>query len=433
MEQQQFCPHCGVGNPLDSRFCKACGATLIGAGEATSPSTLPTQPPQPLIVTSVPSVVATVVAAHETVLGCFPVSTVAIDGKPVGRGKRVLVITTERLLYFVREKPTVADMRPTSLSAVRTCHVETTARGSLLDVTTVGPRLRFGDTGQGFVGADRLITAAHTSSSFSGSPSTIPLFRSPPGTYVPTPKGHVGSPPAPSRVRPTSAPLRLSPLPDVAARPKRARWKTALIVVGAVLGGLFVLGLIGQAIGPTLHQASSSAPAVAAPGTTDTASATDTPVPINTATATSSPKSQLEALVRQRLNGTVHFDALPSGQQDPDRLRSLTVDLSSDNRSYDVSIVFTAQDPGFSILRDTVHKEMRDMAKDLFQSGVPISSVTQVAWFALADKFGKTSVGPIDETTLDGATGQQINWDNVDQIDFKQLWQETPYNKEFSQ
>lgn len=303
MEQQQFCPRCGADNPLDSRYCKACGSAL--SSDATSqaaPAEAPRSQPQAI----------------------------------------------------------------------------------------------------------------------------------PPGAYVPTSKGRVGSPPAPSRSRPVPITPGLAPLPDVTPRPKRPRWKTALIVVGAVLGGLFVIGLIGQAVDPTPHQ-TSSAPAVVAPGATDTPSATDTSVSLDTATATSSPKSQLEAIVRQRLNGTVHFDALPSGQQDPDRLRSLTVDLSSDNRSYDVSIVFTAQDPGFSILRDTVHKEMRDMAKDLFQSGVPINSVTQVAWFALADKFGKTSVGPIDETTLDGATGQQINWDNADQIDFKQLWQETPYNKEFSQ
>ena len=124
----------------------------------------------------------------------------------------------------------------------------------------------------------------------------------PPGAYVPTSKGRVGSPPAPSRSRPVPITPGLAPLPDVTPRSKRPRWKTALIVVGAVLGGLFVLGLIGQAVNPTPPQASppragvvgatvtvdpSLAQGQAPP--TDTTRPSDTPQPTAAPTATDTP------------------------------------------------------------------------------------------------------------------------------------------------
>ncbi len=276
-EQPQYCPQCGTANPLDSKFCKACGAALISSHEASTPSVPVAEPIQPLFAVPVPPVVGRLLAPHETVLGAFPVSTVMMDGKPVGRGKRVLVVTTERLLYFVRERPTAGDMRPTSLSAVTACHVETTARGSFLDVSTVGPRIRFGDTGQGFVGADQLINAARMSPPHGSPPSPptfvplrgatpIPAEQRPPAmtTHLPRSQAH-GAPPRFDLSRPRTGVLTPPPDDGMPTRPMSSRKILVIVSVFAIVAFGFL-----YAVESSLHNNSAA-------GTS--ATATDTPDP----------------------------------------------------------------------------------------------------------------------------------------------------------
>lgn len=194
--------------------------------------------------------------------------------------------------------------------------------------------------------------------------------------------------------------------------------------------GLCVLGVTmilvgsgcGSSSGSDTSPASTATSPVATTTTTTPSTTTTTTAEATTAAAAKPapapnpvPRPDLRARVRQNV---IDINLFGEGK--------VKVETQRRGKKYDLLIYHElADNVTGGLMQRGAEKDAEKIMKNVYTGAErsKVQDVTVLATSELIDKLGNKSTGVAFSVSLPGAVGRRINWDNIDQIDIRDLWE----------